>query len=73
MKHSDYYVKISAIAVELSKYDGDDLESQPLDKIIPLLDAIEVIAQDMEVNFVSARRILNEERISGALMVIRAF
>ncbi len=73
MKRNDYYVKISAIADELSKYDGDDLERQPLDKIIPLLDAIEVIAQDMEINFVSAQLILNDERISEALKVIRAF
>jgi protein-L-isoaspartate O-methyltransferase len=73
MKRNDYYSKISAIADELRKYDGNDLECRPLDKIILMLDAIEVIAQDIEINFVSAQRILNDERISDALKVIRAF
>lgn len=73
MKRHDYYIKIFTIADEASKYDDNNLERQPLNEILRLLDSIEVIAQDLEINFVSAKRILNDERISEALKVIRAF
>lgn len=42
-----------------------------MDEIVPLLDAIEVIANDMTIEFDSARHILENERMNDALKTIR--
>jgi hypothetical protein len=44
-----------------------------LEEIVPLLDAIEVIAHDTSIEFESARHILENERMNHALQIIRAF
>jgi len=69
----EYLTKIRAIADALSKYGDTNLEHRPLDEVISVLDTIEVIAQDTQIDFESARHILENERISDALQVIRAF
>jgi len=71
--YDDYLTKICAIADALSKYDDTNLERRSLDEVIPLLDTIEVVAQDTKIDFELARHILDNERISDALEVIRAF
>ncbi len=71
--YDDYLTKICAIADALSKHDDTNLERRSLDEVIPLLDTIEVVAQDTKIDFELARHILDNERISDALEVIRAF
>jgi protein-L-isoaspartate O-methyltransferase len=44
-----------------------------LDEIVPLLDAIEVIAHDATIEFESAQHILQNERMNDALKIIRGF
>ena len=73
MSCNKYWVKISAIADSLSEYDCTDLQNKSLDEIIPLLDAIEVLAHDRTIDLDSARHILDNERMNDALKVIRAF
>jgi protein-L-isoaspartate O-methyltransferase len=73
MTCNDYCASISALAQALSEYANNDLERRPLNEIIQLLDAIEIIAQNNEINFESARRILDTEQLREALKVIRAF
>jgi len=68
-----YWKKISAIADALNEYDCTDVKSRPLDEIIPLLDAIEVIAHDRMIDFDEARHILDNERMNAALKIIRKF
>jgi hypothetical protein len=68
-----YWEKISAIADSLSKYEHTDLKSRPLDEIIPLLDAIEVIAHDKTIGFNEAKHILYNEKMNEALKIIRGF
>ena len=73
MSCNKYWEKISAIAEALSGYDCADLQNKSLDEIIPLLDAMEVIAHDSTTDFDLARHILYNERMNDALKIIRAF
>jgi hypothetical protein len=66
-----YWAKISAIADALRIYDRNHVQKKSLDEIIPLLDAIEVIAHDTTIEFDSARHILENERMNDALKTIR--
>ena len=68
-----YWKKISAIADSLNKYEYTDVKSRPLDEIIPLLDAIEVIAHDKTIGFDKAKHILYNEKMNEALKIIRKF
>ena len=68
-----YWEKISAIAEALNEYNCTDVKSRPLDEIIPLLDAIEIIAHDNTVDFDKARHILCNERMNDALKIVRKF
>jgi len=68
-----YWEKISAIAEALNEYNCTDVKSRPLDEIIPLLNAIEVIAHDSTVDFDKARHILCNERMNDALKIVRKF
>ena len=68
-----YWAKISAIADALSVYDRNHDQKKSLDEIVPILDAIEVIAHDTTIEFDSARHILENERMNDALKTIRGF
>jgi hypothetical protein len=71
MSCNKYWAKISAIADALRVYDRNHVQKKSLDEIVPLLDAIEVIANDMTIEFDSARHILENERMNDALKTIR--
>jgi len=68
-----YWNKISAIADSLTTYGCTDFKSRPLDEIISLLDAIEVIAHDRTIDFDEARHILDNRKMNNALEIIRKF
>ena len=73
MSRYQYLVKISAIVEALNEYDCADLQNKSLDEVIPLLNAIEVIAHDRTIDFDEAKHILNNERMNEALEIIRKF
>ena len=73
MSCEKYWLKITEIAADLRKYDSDDIQRTSLDEIIPLLDAIEVIAHDQTVDFDSAKHILDNRRMNDDLKVIQRF
>jgi hypothetical protein len=69
----EYWAKISAIADKLSVYDREEVKAKPLDKIVALLDDVEVIAHDTTIEFEDARHILDDGRMNDALKIIRGF
>jgi len=68
-----YWAKILAIADALKEYNCTDVKDRPLSEIIPLLDAIEIIAHDSTIDFDEAKHILYDERMNEALKIIRKF
>ncbi len=68
-----YWDKIKSIANSLKKYGDYNLYEIPLDEIIPLLDSVEEIAHDQEIDFDSAKHILDDEKMNEALKLIRKF
>lgn len=74
-----YWPKIEEIAEKLEDYGIDSLEdlsslnTVDLDEITSLLDEIEVIAHDEEIDFDSAKHILDDEKMNTALQLIRKF
>ena len=68
-----YWDKIKAIANSLKEYDDYKLEEMPMDEIIPLMDSVEVIAHDQDIDFDSAKHILDDAQMNEALKVIRKF
>ncbi|NYB52125.1 MAG: methyltransferase [Methanobacteriaceae archaeon] len=68
-----YWEQIKSIAHALKKYGDVELNEMPLDEIIPLLDSVEVIAHDQEIDFDSAKHILDDEKMNEALQLIRKF
>lgn len=68
-----YWGKIKAIANSLKNYGDYNLMDMPLDEIIPLLDSVEEIAHDQEIDFDSAKHILDDEKMNEALQLIRKF
>ena len=74
-----YWPKIEEIAESLENYGIDSLEdlnsldSIELSEITKLLDEIEIIAHDDEIDFNSAKHILDNERMNKALKLIRKF
>jgi hypothetical protein len=69
----EYWAKISTIADALRVYDSNDIKRKALDEIVPLLDAIEIIAHDITIEFEEAQHILDNERMNDALKTIREF
>jgi protein-L-isoaspartate O-methyltransferase len=69
----EYWAKISTIADALRVYDSNDIKRKALDEIVPLLDAIEIIAHDTTIEFEEAHHILDNERMNDALKTIREF
>ena len=74
-----YWPKIEEIAKKLESYGVDTLDdisslnSVDLNEITQLLDEIEVIAHDTEIDFDSAKHILDDEKMNKALKLIRKF
>jgi precorrin-6B methylase 2 len=68
-----YWDKIKFIANSLKKYDERKLGEISLEEIITLLDSVEVIAHDQEIDFDSAKHILDDEQMNEALTLIRKF
>jgi len=68
-----YWDKIKAIANSLKEYQNYEPEERSLEEIITLLDSVEVIAHDLEIDFDSAKHILDDEQMNEALKIIRKF
>ena len=66
-----YWGKIEEIADKLSSY--GDLDNEGLSALTMILDEIEVIAHDKEIDFDSAKHILDDEKMNKALQLIRKF
>ena len=74
-----YWGKIEEIANQLSSYGDLDtegisaLDGTDIEEITKILDEIEVIAHDKEIDFDSAKHILDDEKMNKALQLIRKF
>ena len=68
-----YWDKIKSIANSLDKYQKCKPDEIPLDEIIKLLDSVEIIAHDQEIDFDSAKHILDDDQMNEALKIIRKF
>ena len=74
-----YWGKIEEIADKLSsygdldKYGDSALDGVDIDEIIEILDEVEIIAHDREIDFDSAKHILDDEKMNRALQLIRNF
>lgn len=68
-----YWDKLEEIANNLRNIGEDNIEDVDLDEIIPLLDEVEVIAHDKEIDFNSAKHILDNEKMGNHLELIRKF
>lgn len=74
-----YWGKIEEIADKLSsygdldKYGDSALDNVNINEIIEILDEVEIIAHDREIDFDSAKHILDDEKMNKALQLIRKF
>jgi Nicotianamine synthase protein. len=74
-----YWGTIEDIANKLSSYGDLDsegisaLDGTDIEEITKILDEIEVIAHDKEIDFDSAKHILDDEKMNKALKLIRKF
>ena len=68
-----YWDEIKSIANSLKAFGDYKFEEMPLDEIIPLLDSVEKIAHDQDIDFDSAKHILDDAQMNEALKVIRKF
>ena len=74
-----YWGKLEEIANKLSsygdldKYGNSKLDEINIDEIIDILDEVEIIAHDKEIDFDSAKHILDDEKMNKALKLIRKF
>ena len=74
-----YWGKIEEIADKLSsygdldKYGDSALDDVDINEIIEILDEVEIIAHDREIDFDSAKHILDDEKMNRALKLIRKF
>ena len=58
---------------DLDKYGDSALDNVDIDEIIEILDEVEIIAHDKEIDFDSAKHILDDEKMNKALQLIRKF
>ena len=58
---------------DLDKYGDSALDNVDIDEIIEILDEVEIIAHDKEIDFDSAKHILDDEKMNKALKLIRKF
>lgn len=74
-----YWGKLEEIADKLSsygdldKYGDSALDNVDINEIIEILDDVEIIAHDRTIDFDSAKHILDDEKMSKALKLIRKF
>ncbi|MDO5852051.1 MAG: nicotianamine synthase family protein [Methanobacteriaceae archaeon] len=68
-----YWGKIREIADSLTDIGEDNIDDVDIEKIIKLLDEVEIIAHDKEIDFDSAKHILDDEKMNKALQLIRKF
>ena len=68
-----YWGKIEEIATSLSNIGQDNIDNVKIEDIIGLLDEVEIIAHDNEIDFDSAKHILDDEKMNKALQLIRKF
>ena len=58
---------------DLDKYGDSALDNVDINEIIEILDEVEIIAHDKEIDFDSAKHILDDEKMNKALKLIRKF
>ena len=58
---------------DLDKYGDSALDNIDINEIIEVLDEVEIIAHDREIDFDSAKHILDDEKMNKALKLIRKF
>ncbi|WP_292753216.1 nicotianamine synthase family protein [Methanobrevibacter sp.] len=58
---------------DLDKYGDSALDDVNINEIIEILDEVEIIAHDREIDFDSAKHILDDEKMNKALQFIRKF
>ena len=74
-----YWGKLEEIANKLSaygnldKYGDSSLDDVDISEIIKILDDVEIIAHDKTIDFDSAKHILDDEKMSKVLTLIRKF
>lgn len=74
-----YWDKIEEIATaledygDIDKYGDSKLDNIKLEKILKLLDEVEIIAHDNIIDFDSAKHILDDPKMNKALQLIRKF
>ncbi len=74
-----YWGKIEEIATaledygDIDKYGDSKLDNIKLEKILKLLDEVEIIAHDNIIDFDSAKHILDDPKMNKALQLIRKF
>lgn len=68
-----YWGNILQISDSLNEFSSDDFKSCPVNDILPILDSVEVIAHDKTIEFDSAKHILANKEMNGALKNIRKF
>lgn len=68
-----YWGKIEEIANALTDIGEDNINDVDMEDIIGLLDEVELIAHDKEIDFDSAKHILDDEKMNKALQLIRKF
>lgn len=73
MSSKNYWTKIREIAIELNKIGKEHYDEISLDKLVPLLDEIELIAHDDTIDYESAKLILSDEGMVSSLETIRDF
>lgn len=79
MKYDNYFVKLNEIADKISsygdvgKYGDSDLDKIDTKELNEILSEIETISHIKSIDFNSAKDIIDNEKISDALKLIRKF
>lgn len=73
MSSKKYWTKIREIAIEINQIGEEHIDETSLEKLIPILDEIEIIAHDNEINYDDAKLILDDEGMINSLETIRDF
>lgn len=68
-----YWGKLEEIANALTEIGEENFDTVNIEDVVKLLDEIEVIAHDKEIDFDSAKHILDNEKMNKALKLIRKF
>ena len=68
-----YWGKLEEIANRLREYNDSNIDEVNIDEIVEILDDVEIIAHDKTIDFDSAKHILDDEKMSKVLKLIRKF